>query len=254
MITMGIWTYSGSNEPSSDSSGAHPSNALVAYTKNIWVMSVEREMPGHLCCPTPPGKYASGSEARESETFAFLVSHAILRSSPLAKNRSGANVSGSGKFSGSKNATRGSAVSTYPAGTSYSRNFRVVGLTRNPPAVCGTTLSVSLTTASQYVSFSKHRPSENALGSAVFTSALLNAPRVSFRVSANASGWRMSVHRTWPMFAAASMYAPQIMSTAVVATRSSGNGSPFSSVAVEYCRRKKNRSSLSSLPCALIVR
>jgi hypothetical protein len=42
------------------------------------------------------------------------------------------------------------------------------------------------------------------------------------------------------MFAAASMYAPQIISTAVVATRSSGNNSPFSSRAVEYCFRKKN--------------
>eukprot|EP00982_Pelagococcus_subviridis_P011634 31105-Pelagococcus_subviridis.AAC.4 len=83
MITIGICTYAGSSLPSPDRSGVHPSNVVVMYAKNVCVMSVDRLIPGHWCCPMPPGKYVS-----PLTTFPAAA--------PSGRKRSGWNFSRSG--------------------------------------------------------------------------------------------------------------------------------------------------------------
>ena len=72
----------------------------------------------------------------------------------------------------------GSAVSTYPAGTSKPPNFRNVGLTRKPPAVCGTARNVSFTTASVYFSWVNILVRVKEVGSADFKSLDEKTPLV----------------------------------------------------------------------------
>ena len=100
---------------------------------------LDSEMPGHLCCPIPPGKKLSGAIAGFS----------------AGRKRSACSPRGLERNRGSRKIL-GSAVRTYPEGIVYPQES-VSRIHRSPPAVCGITLRASLI-AHSVSQLREHRP------------------------------------------------------------------------------------------------